>query len=45
MTLLFAREVARHGDPALDPTDRLATVIGLVLIFALGAPAGASIAS
>ncbi|HEY4592939.1 MAG TPA: hypothetical protein VIJ61_11070 [Thermoanaerobaculia bacterium] len=44
-TLLLAREVARHGDPALDPAYRLSIVVGLVLTFALGATAGASMAA
>ena len=39
--LLLAREVARHGDPALDPAYRLSVVLGLVLTFVLGAAAGA----
>jgi len=43
-TLLLAREVARHGDPALDPAYRL-SVVGLVLTFALGATAGAYMAA
>jgi hypothetical protein len=44
-TLLLAREVARHGDPALDPTYRLSIVVGLLLTFPLGATAGAYMAA
>jgi hypothetical protein len=37
--------VARHGDPALDPTYRLSIVVDLLLTFALGATAGAYMAA
>lgn len=41
----LAWQIGRHGDPALNPAWRDAVVLGLALTFALGAGAGAVLAS